>query len=92
VKGGKKMARISKGKTATSIKIEKNEIPSRTLSLAYTYAGGEGEVAGLRRLANWWARLGKNRLAQALAQLADDLEQGVAMGVISPGDTVYCAV
>ncbi len=85
------MARISKNRTV-SIKIEENETPHRALSLAYTYAGGEGEVAGLKRLANWWARLGKTHLARALAQLADDLEQGIAMGVLSPGDTVYCAV
>jgi hypothetical protein len=83
------MIKISR---AASIKIEENETSPRTLSLAYTYAGDEEEVASLKKLANWWARLGKTRLALALAQLADDLEQGVAMGILSPGDTVYCAV
>ncbi len=69
------------------------ETPSaKSISLAYTYAGGREEVASLKTLANWWARLGKTHLARALAQLADDLEQGIAMGVLSPGDTVYCAV
>jgi hypothetical protein len=85
------MARISKSRTG--IKIKENETSPRTLSLAYTYAGNkQEEVASLKTLANWWARLGKTHLARALAQLADDLEQGIAMGVLFPGDTVYCAV
>jgi len=85
-----KISRISRA----DIRIEENETSPRTrvLSLAYTYAGDKEEVAGLLRLANWWARLGKTRLAQSLAQLAHDLEEGIVMGVIAPGDTVYCAV
>jgi len=56
------------------------------LSFAYTYAGDKEEVAALRELAelvSW------KRLAWALRQLADDLEEGVRMGAVAPGDTVY---
>jgi hypothetical protein len=61
------------------------------LALAYTYGGGrEEEVSALKKLAHQWARLGKARLARALAQLADELEMGIVMGVVAPGDTVYC--
>jgi hypothetical protein len=62
----------------------------KSVSLAYTYAGGgKREISALRNLASWWAKLGKTRLARGLAQLADDLEQGIAMGAVVPGDTVY---
>jgi hypothetical protein len=57
--------------------------------LAYTYRGNTEEVLGLKKLASSWAGLGKSRLAHAVAQLANDLEMGITMGALSPGDTVY---
>jgi len=61
--------------------------------LVYTYAGrGEEEVSALKKIASWWARVGKTRLAQALAELADDLQMGITMGAVAPGDTVYHAI
>lgn len=75
-------------------RVEGTETSSaKPTSLAYTYAGElKEEVSALKVLARRWARLGKARLAQALVQLANDLEQGVAMGVLSPGDTLYSVV
>jgi hypothetical protein len=62
------------------------------VSLAYTYAGEESEVSNLKEAANYLARLGKTSFAQALYGLAEDLEMGIAMGVLAPGDTVYYAM
>lgn len=62
------------------------------VSLAYTYTGKAEEVSRLKELAKWLAGLGKTPLARALAQLASDLEEGIALGVVSPGDTLYHTV
>jgi len=81
------MIRIrEKGKKGT-------EVHGPSSVLAYTYAGGgEEEVSALKKVASWWARAGKIRLSMALARLADDLQMGIAMGAIAPGDTVYHVV
>ncbi len=61
--------------------------------LIYTYAGkGEEEVSALKKIASWWAWAGQSRLAQALAELADELQIGITMGAVDPGDTVYHAI
>jgi len=82
---------VRNGKVGKVSRVEGTETPSaKPISLAYTYAGeGEEEVSALKKIARQWARLGKARLARALAQLADDLEMGIMMGAVSPGDTVY---
>jgi hypothetical protein len=82
---------VRNGKVRKVSRVEGTETPSaKSISLAYTYAGeGEEEVFALKKIARQWARLGKARLARALAELADDLQMGIAMGAIAPGDTVY---
>jgi hypothetical protein len=83
---------MSKGRTIRSTKGEVVAAVADSIStvLAYTYAGaGEEEISSLREAASW---LAKTRFGRALAELANDLEAGIAMGVISPGDTLYQTV
>jgi hypothetical protein len=86
VKGGKRVIRVNRTeKGKKSIKAH-----GSPLVLAYTYAGGgEEEVSTLKKIASWWSRVGKTHLARTLAELADDLQMGIAMGAVAPGDTVY---
>jgi hypothetical protein len=82
---------VRNGKVGKVSRVEGTETSSaKPISLAYTYAGKmEEEVSALKMIARRWARLGKPRLARALAELANTLQMGIAMGAVSPGDTVY---
>jgi hypothetical protein len=87
------MIRIDTKLKVSKASIRNSDQPDRvSLSLAYTYAGGEEEVVSLKRTARWLYALGKTPLAQALAQLAEDLEMGITLGAVSPGDTLYHTV